>query len=674
MKLDRMLVIIVILSLAVSIYTIYQRFEVEKPYNRVELVADYDGYKNLAGRMGMDIEDIFKKLKEAGVTSVAIKEETVRKLQESGMIAAVPLWELKSQAIIKGEQHPAIEEIINSSLDPSTTTVIFTEDLEVYNRIREPLKLRSRGFYDWSRDGLYAISVSGRYADLENLALGFDYGKFKMAKRLGLNIAAQPSNFNGISPEYIEGLFAMLERYPVTSLIFDGKQVLGYPDNLEVTARMVEETGIVIGPIETWMQLKHVDQKGIEQLIKLTDYKAVRVFSLNESEASKVSPKEIMDRWFRAVCERNLRLVYLKPKIEDFKSPEENFETNRFYINRFASMITDRGFILGPVRPMRNFSIGSLRLLFLAAGVISGGALLLMNLFEMKKAYIYWIFVLGMIVSAAVRYLIPSLADKGFALGAALVFPSLAMVYTLCYCKGVLKGEEEKRWAHIMGKSVLVLIKASAISLVGAAYVASLLSSTPYLLEMDIFRGVKVAHVIPLGLFVIAYVGIIGYRRHEHKGLVDEIKALLNIPISVKYVVLFSIVIFAGYVYLGRTGHASGAPVFDFEVRLRTFLEQTLTARPRTKEFLIAHPAFILMIAGTLKGYRRVILSMGLVATVGQISIVNTFSHLKAPLYISFYRTLYGLGLGIALGIIGIIFLVVAVYVLKPGTGLKNRL
>ncbi len=668
MKLDRILVLILVLSIAVSLYTVFQRLEVEKPYNRVELVADYDKFKELADDMGISMRKMLEDLKASGVTSVALKEETVEKMEQDGLITAVPLWQLNRQAILGQQPNAVINRIINSSLDPSATMVMFAEDKEVYNRLNASLKVREVDYIDWSEDGTYAFTVPGRYEQLKEMTLGFDYGKFEMARDLGLNISARPNNFRAVTPDYIEELFTVFERYGVTSIIFDGLQALGYPDNIEATAGMVKKTGIVVGPIETWMQLQHIEQKGLPQLIELSDYKAVRVFSLNEAEANKVSPKEVMDRWFRAVDERNLRLVYLKPKIEDFKSAEENFETNKFYIEEFSFLISRRGFSLAPVRPMPAYNIGSLRLIILAAGIVAGGILLLMNLFNINKKYLYALFIVGIAACAAIQYLMPSWGSKIFALGAAVVFPSLAMVYAVYFCKGALQNGMESRVGHIIGKSVLMLLKVSAISLIGASYVASILSSTNYLLEMDIFRGVKLANTAPLGLFVLAYFIIIGYRREEHKSFADEVKDLINIPVSLKYVIFFTILGIAGYMYIARAGHTAGAPIFSLEVQVRTFMEQYLAARPRTKEFLIAHPAMVIMVAGVLRKYKNVVLPLGLAAAVGQASMVNSFSHLRTPLYMSFYRTVYGLGFGIVLGIIGIIILGSVVYLYKiPG-------
>ncbi|MGI6702484.1 MAG: DUF5693 family protein [Clostridia bacterium] len=655
MKADKILITVLVLSLTVAAFTLYQRSRVEEPYYRVELVADYEQYKELADDMGMPMDHLLEELRDVGVTSVAIKEETLEKLRADGLISVMNLWELMEQDLLRHPLNEVASKIKGSDLDPSGTVVVFAADADTYRRIRQPLKARSRAFHDWSEGGIYAMTVSGRYEDLKELAIVFDYDKFEMAQELGLGITARPSNYRGITSRYIEGLFESFNKYPVTSLVFDGQQVLGYPDELETTARMIKKTGIVLGPIETWMQLKHIKQLGLDSLIQLADFRAARVFSLNEEEADKVSPREVMDRWFRAVDERNARIVYLKPKLEEEKDPEDNFETNREYIEEFAGLISRRGFERAAVVPMRAFNIGRLRLLALAAGMVAGAAILIDDLINIRKKYLYGFFVLGVAGCFGLQLVVPSIADKVFALGAAVVFPSLAMLYVLRYCEKALKSSIQRDLKDIICGSVLLLLKASLISLIGAAYVASMLSSTQYLLEMDIFRGVKIAHIIPLLVFTAAYFIVIGYRRDEHRNLERELRSLMDTPLFVKYAVLLGMVAVAGYLYLGRTGHTAGAPIFGIEAHIRTFMEQTLPARPRTKEFLVAHPAFILLAAAAMTRVEALLLPLGLAAAIGQVSMVNSFSHLRTPLYISFYRTVYGLGFGIVLGVIGVL-------------------
>lgn len=655
MKRDKLLIAVLVLSLVGAVFTLFQRFQVEEPYYRVELVADYEKYKELADSMGMTMEDVLTDLKIAGVTSVAIKEETLEKLRADGLISVMNLWELFEQDLLGHPLNAVASSIKDSDLDPSGTVVIFAVDSATYKRIRAPLEARGKAFRDWSTGDTYAITVSGKYEELKELALVFDYDKFQKARELGLNVAARPSNYRGITDDYIENLFKGFKKYPVTSIIFDGKQCLGYPHKLETTARMIKETGLVLGPIESWMQLKHINQLGLDNLVKLADFKAVRVFSLDKAEAEKITPREIMDRWFRAVDERNIRIVYLNPKIETEKYPEENFKTNKEYIDEFARLISQRGFERDAVVPMKNFHIGSLRLLILVSGVVAGAAVLVDDLTRLKKKYIYGFFVLALVGCFMLQLVIPSMADKVFALGAAIVFPSLSMQYVLRYCEKTLRDNYRRDWKDTARDGVFLLLRASLISLVGAVYIGSMLSPTRYLLEIDIFRGVKIAHIVPLLIFTLAYFIIIGHRRNEHQSPREEIRSLLDTPIIVKYAILLGLAAIAGYLYLGRTGHTAGVPVLGIEARIRTFMEQTLVARPRIKEFLVAHPALIMMAAATIAKYDKLILPIGLAATIGQVSMVNSFSHLRTPLYISFYRTLYGLGFGMVLGVVAVL-------------------
>ena len=61
MKPDKLILAMLVLSLVVAAFTLYQRYQVEKPYHRVELVADYEKFKELADDMGVPMEDVLKR-------------------------------------------------------------------------------------------------------------------------------------------------------------------------------------------------------------------------------------------------------------------------------------------------------------------------------------------------------------------------------------------------------------------------------------------------------------------------------------------------------------------------------------------------------------------------------------------------------------------------------------
>ena len=64
----------------------------------------------------------------------------------------------------------------------------------------------------------------------------------------------------------------------------------------------------------------------------------------------------------------------------------------------------------------------------------------------------------------------------------------------------------------------------------------------------------------------------------------------------------------------------------------------------------MAYPAVMVVTTLAVKKRKALILPLVLIASLGYSSVVNTFSHLRSPLYLSTARELYGLGLGLLTG------------------------
>ena len=94
-------------------------------------------------------------------------------------------------------------------------------------------------------------------------------------------------------------------------------------------------------------------------------------------------------------------------------------------------------------------------------------------------------------------------------------------------------------------------------------------------------------------------------------------------------------------------------PVPGIELKFRAFLEQLLYARPRSKELVIGHPAFMLAVLAFYRKWPTVIFFVLVVfATIGQGSLVETFAHMRTPIMMSFDRGVGGIVLGAGLGVI----------------------
>lgn len=205
---------------------------------------------------------------------------------------------------------------------------------------------------------------------------------------------------------------------------------------------------------------------------------------------------------------------------------------------------------------------------------------------------------------------------------------------------------------------VVLLLTTGALAFIGGAYVGSVLADIEYLLEVNIFRGVKLTFIMPIILVSLAF--LVRFNLFEGKdysgNLLVQIKRILNTPIYVKSLVGFGIAAIAALIFIGRSGHTAGIPVSASELKFRAFLEQALYARPRSKELLIGHPAFMLAVLAVYKKWPRILFFiLVLVATIGQGSLVETFCHLRTPIFMSFMRGLGGLVLGAGVGMIAML-------------------
>src|SRR5205807_5287705 len=96
-------------------------------------------------------------------------------------------------------------------------------------------------------------------------------------------------------------------------------------------------------------------------------------------------------------------------------------------------------------------------------------------------------------------------------------------------------------------------------------------------------------------------------------------------PLHVGQLLLCIVALVGFALVVARTGNEPGVGVSGVELKFRSLLDQFLPVRPRTKEFLIGHPAFVLGVALWIRGHRSWGLPLFVVGVLGQVSILNTF-------------------------------------------------
>ena len=187
--------------------------------------------------------------------------------------------------------------------------------------------------------------------------------------------------------------------------------------------------------------------------------------------------------------------------------------------------------------------------------------------------------------------------------------------------------------------------------------VGGILSDTRFLLEMDIYRGVKATFMLPVLLTLLLFLRTHGLwqQGEDWRKPFRRVIGFLDRPLNLKALFILGVFAFVAWVFIGRSGHTAGVPVPAFEQKLRFFLEETMWARPRVKEFMIGHPAFFLAAWAAWKKLPTWFYGLCVTgAAIGQGSAVQTFAHMRSPILMSYVRALDGYAVGLVLGLVAL--------------------
>lgn len=160
------------------------------------------------------------------------------------------------------------------------------------------------------------------------------------------------------------------------------------------------------------------------------------------------------------------------------------------------------------------------------------------------------------------------------------------------------------------------------------------------MLGLHPFRGVGLTLLLPLAMVAASFL--------PKQDIRKTVSDVYNAPIKLGDIAVMGLgLALLGLVY-SRRGNATGGSVTEFESSLRQNVQDSMV-RPRFKE-VAAHPLAILGLSGKLPGYFSGLMLLG--GTMGQASILNTFSHFHTPFLISATRCFLGLGLGLLIGLL----------------------
>lgn len=648
----KVLVILIIAGVITGAVIGYQRYQVETGNRSVELILDLKQWQKLKLPPGVDLAALLEKYESQGVTSLAIVEQDLGDLEASGRVKLVTDLELRLLKETAGK----LQQSISVENNFRKVTYIFCRTPKLKQKIEERLSsyLGDNKVVTVDKNLLAAEADQQQLVDFP---IGFAAEQLNLARRSGLKVVPRFSNQTVDDSKVIEDRFSELNTLPQAALsqvIFSGTEVLGYPDYLSATAALIEEYDLQLGIIEPFI----AEQTGVNRLANKLGPNNIRIHSAKQQEFNSLPVEKLVDRYLRAVTERNVRGVYLKPILES-KEERSAVELTDQLVTDLTADLQAEGYSLASAEPISDFSSSILSLFIINLAAVAAlfylGDYLFISEFplEVVRKYRLTFFVisaLAFLVSISQGYIF--LNREVTALLIAIIFPTLAVVSTLFpYIFSTTEIEIENR----IKVSFSILAQITLITLSGGVLLVGALGSWHYMVKLRQFRGIKLSFIGPVILVTAYYLHYRFWLNREDyslQALIDKSKSLLNKDLKLKDLFLLIFLAAAGIIYIGRTGNQPLIPVPELELIIRDWLERLLVIRPRFKSFLIGHPLLVAAIWLILAGKRDWSIPVLLGGLIGQITVLNTFSHIHTPLWVSGLRVCLGLMLGVVIGIL----------------------
>ena len=594
--------ILLIISLLLSIPGIYERHVTETKNNNYELVVPFASIDAIANGTEMTLQEVLTGLKENGLQAVSFEPETVASLTKKGMVTVVTSERMTEMAYFDPKY-----EVIN--LQREGLYIFIDESNELTTSIKQAFPKEK--IISGTVDDKEYFFVEGKQEVINRTPIRYSVAMIDMAKDAGLNIVIRVPNSTRANANTLYNEAIELAKENKSNILYSGLEVVGFPSekNIQAFSDVLKNNDLGIYTIE------FTDQKGLKTSAKAVDYNIIRLHSVN---MATYDVKESIDRSIRAIKERNFRSIFITAN--DSKGGEAAYDDLVSVLNGIKEGAPSN-FTLAKATAFEQMDIPTWSYYAAMIAAASFIALAAAYVFNLK-----WLTILGFVGMLGLmggfilldRLLIVQL----IALIVAVVAPIFAVL-------PLPKVTSIKQMLLTYGRAI-------GITSIGILIVVALLNGNEFLMKIEEFRGVKLVYIIPM-VFVFFYAS------YKH------IPKLLNTQVKYWHLVIIGIIGIVGLYYISRTGNSGS--VSSLELAMRSFLEDALYVRPRTKEFLIGFPLFILALYMTRhsKAVAHYVLVGGV---IGFLSMTNTFTHFHIPLYVSLLRTVYSLVLGLGIGFI----------------------
>lgn len=643
--------IILILALAVGIGVVIERNAIENANDTVAITMDWADITTIASNLNIETSEVLETLESAGVLNgIIYKEPVVSELETNRQVRSID-GDVLAEDIALGNY--VVADVFDL-VDTYNYYIVY--DYDVANRLFEHFSNKSNadvtlGSFEPIAEGYdeyYVVGTSLTSTALATFGIGFDLDVIEMVESYGLSLTLQIRSFSEITVEAVDTAFEYCNRDSVIAIAFNDSALPAVSlTTAEWTSMLNLLTQKFIEIEKPLALIEFYTQSGLTSLAAALDFETIRLHSISASEVASLDVDSVGYRFALATSERNMNICLLRV-------PTGSLESIVEYLSVVVEDIEAKGLTLSAYpTDLDTMETSTLSTIIIALAIAVGGMLLCLVLGLGRLSYLAAALgLIGTIGLIAIGQL--DLARRGLALVAAIVFPTFS-VYMVVSKKGTT----------LLG-SIVKLIGMTLISMYGGLMIIALLSQSQYMVSIQSFNGVKIAQFVPIAIILVVY----WLQGREGRGVIPYALDTMKIQISVGMAAIAVVgAVVLAFLWM-RSGNDS-TTVFSFESVMRATLDEYLYVRPRTKEFLFAHP---LMLVVLYFGYNKKTFFLPAVAMIGQVSVVNTFCHIHTPLAASLLRTFNGLLLGTIIGIILILVIKLLLGVIKNGqTSLKEK-
>ncbi|MFA1737525.1 DUF5693 family protein [Lysinibacillus fusiformis] len=611
---------IIVLLLVVSSTGIMMRWNAEQSNDSYEIVIPYDEIQTVDKNSDLTMDEILSSLKEAGLTTVSLEPLTLKEMEKQNLITVYKENDLAAQLLFT----PYKDAV---DVTKSGSYIRVPENTDYQKLIKDSVEPEE---VQIGEEAFYFLPTSNHNFDLKT-PIGYDQPAIDMISKHGLGYVFKVENAdNELANNKLVNQLLALKDGSSGRLLGQGDEAIGFGQKKgNQLVEKLSDAGYYFYTIES------NPLKGESKIAQITDYNMIRLHSININRQTKLKLNESIDRTTRAVKERNIRSIFYH--IKTTGNAKENVEQTIDYLNGVHDAMPDH-FQPGEPKLFDKVAVPA----WVKAAVLLAGILFTFIVSELIKWMPLRIAAAGFMTVLAIAYFIlkSTLFLQAFALIIAVLAPTYAVIKS---AQGSTK----------MSKILVQYLKAVAISLIGIVIVIGLLNGNAFMTGFATFKGVKLVYLIPImGVLLFTLIEMNRLADQNIKKSLSNTVTLLNKELKYWHVLLLIVVAGIGLFYISRTGNSGS--VSDLELAFRQWLENTLYVRPRTKEFLIGFPFFVLAlyVMGINRKWGSILLVPGV---IGFLSIVNTFTHLHIPVAVSVLRTLYSVSLGFVIGLVFIL-------------------